>query len=242
MEDAHHRYEQFAVGHVLGGLDAVDAAEFRSHLISCRHCRLRVAELRGIASDLAAAEREERVAARVQTEVARREEEEADERSVRGGDLSHRVLASVGTVAVLLAVGLLVWNFHLRDVNDTLLEATAAREQVLSMLASGEPIVADLRQGIEGLVAVEDGEVALDLAGLPAVGAERWLAVWLVSGDPPHRYEAFAASAVQDGRFAAHLRHYGADRIVISLEERPTEERSVPDEPEGLILLEAELP
>lgn len=241
MEDAHHRYEQLAVGHVLGGLDAVDAAEFRSHLISCRHCRLRVAELRGIASDLAAAEREERVAARVQTEVARREEEE-DDGSDRGGDLSRRVLASVGTVAVLLAVALLVWNFHLRDVNRALLEATAAREQVLSMLASGEPIAADLQQGIQGLAAVEDGEVALDLAGLPAVGAERWLAVWLVSGDPPHRFEAFGASAVQDGRFAVHLRHYGADRIVVSLEERPTQERGGPQEPEGVILLEAELP
>lgn len=239
--DAHHRYEQLAVGHVLGGLDAVDAAEFRSHLISCRHCRMRVAELRGIASDLAAAEREERVAARVQTEVARREEED-DERSERGGQLSHRVLATIGTVAVLFGVALLVWNFHLREVNSTLLEATAAREQVLSMLASGEPVEVDLWQGIEGLAAVDDGEVALDLAGLPAVGAERWLAVWLVSGGPPHRYEAFGATAVQDGRFAAHLRHYGADRIVVSLEERPTEERGVPQEPGGLILLEADLP
>ena len=241
MEDAHHRYEQLAVGHVLGGLDAVDAAEFRSHLLSCRHCRLRVAELRGIASDLAAAEREERVAARVQTEVARRAEQE--EQGPEGGSrLSHGALAGVGTVAVLLAVALLVWNFHLRDVNRTLLEATAAREQVLSMLASGDPIGADLHEGIEGLVALEDGEVALDLAGLPAVGADRWLAVWLVNGDAPHRYEAFPASAVQDGRFAVHLRHYGADRIVVSVEDRPTEERGMPQEPEGLILLEAELP
>lgn len=242
MEHAHHRYEQLAVGHVLGGLDAVDAAEFRSHLISCRHCRLRVAELRGIASELAAAEREERMAARVKTEVARREEEEEDERSERGGDLSHRVTATVGTVAVLLAVGLLVWNFHLRDVNRTLLEASAAREQVLSMLASGEPVAARLQQGIEGLVAVEDGEVAFDLAGLPPVGAERWLAVWFVSGDPPHRLEPFGASAVQDGRFAVHLPHYGADRVVVSLEERPTEQRGMPQQPEGLILLEADLP
>lgn len=241
MEDAHHRYEQLAVGHVLGGLDVVDAAEFRSHLISCRHCRLRVAELRGIASDLAAAEREERVAARVQTEVARREEEQ-DDRTERGGDLSSRVLTGVGALAVLLALALLVWNFHLRDVNRTLLEATEAREQVLSMLASGEPVSADLRLGIEGLAAVEDGEVALDLAGLPPVGAERWLAVWLVNGDPPYRYEAFGASAVQEGRFAVHLRHYGAERVVVSLEERPTDERGVPRSPEGLILLEAELP
>lgn len=241
MEDAHHRYEQMAVGHVLGGLDAVDSADFRSHLIGCRHCRLRVVELRGIASDLAAAEREERVAARVQTEVARRQEHTEDG-SEPGGALSRRGVALLGGAAALVAIGLLMWNFHLRDVNRTLLDVTAAREQVLSMLASGESVAADLHDGVVGLVAVQDGQVALDLAGLPDLGSDRWLAVWLVDGDAPHRYEAFPAGAVRDGRFATHLRHYGADRLVVSLEARATGEQAVPDEPTGLVLVDAALP
>ena len=59
----HDRYERMAVGHVLGGLDEVDAAAFRAHLLECADCRKRVNELRGIASDLARTEREERRAA-----------------------------------------------------------------------------------------------------------------------------------------------------------------------------------
>jgi anti-sigma factor RsiW len=75
MADEHRRFEHLAVGHVLGGLDPVDAAEFRVHLTGCRDCRRRVAELRAIATDMAAAEREERAASRLQTEVARRTEQ-----------------------------------------------------------------------------------------------------------------------------------------------------------------------
>lgn len=241
MSDPHARYEQLAVGHVLGGLDAVDAAEFRSHLIGCRHCRLRVAELRGIASELEAAEREERVASRVKTEVARRQEQE-DQSGEREGELSRRAIGLMGAAAVIVAAALLAWNFHLRDVNRTLLEATDAREQVLSMLASGQAIDVVLHEGVQGLVAVEDGEVALDLAAVPDVGSDRWLAIWLVDGEAPHRYEPFPPGAVQDGRFAIHLAHYGADRLVVSLEQRPTDESGAPQEPTGVVLLEADLP
>lgn len=241
MSDAHQRYEEMAVGHVLGGLDPVDAAEFRSHLVGCRHCRMRVAELRGIASELAAAEREERVAARVKTEVARREEQE-DEGPERSWTAQGRTVVIALAVGALAVVGLLAWNFHLRDVNRTLLETTVDRERVLSMLSSGELIEAELHGGVDGLVAVEGDEVALDLAGMPAIGPERWLAVWLVDGEPPHRYESFLTGAVQEGRFATHLSRRGADRVVVSVEDRPTDGRGIPEEPEGVVLVEADLP
>lgn len=241
MSDAHQRYEEMAVGHVLGGLDPVDAAEFRSHLVGCRHCRMRVAELRGIASELAAAEREERVAARVKTEVARRQEQDEDEPE-RSWRTPVRSMAVVLVLGGLLAVGLLAWNFHLRDVNRTLLQTAVDRERVLSMLSSGELVPAEMHEGVGGLVAVEGGEVALDLSGLPSIGTDRWLAVWFVDGEPPEPYESFLGSAVQDGRFATHLDHRGADRVVVSVERRPSEGLRIPEEPEGLILLDAELP
>ncbi|MFP4235713.1 MAG: zf-HC2 domain-containing protein, partial [Nitriliruptoraceae bacterium] len=60
MGEAHTRFESLAVGHVLGGLRPEQAREFRQHLRSCEGCRARVAELEQIASELAAAEREER--------------------------------------------------------------------------------------------------------------------------------------------------------------------------------------
>ena len=77
--DAHQRYERMAVGHVLGGLDEVDAAAFRAHLVGCRDCRKRVNELRDIASDLATAAREERAAVRSAIEVEKRTDQDAPE-------------------------------------------------------------------------------------------------------------------------------------------------------------------
>lgn len=241
MSGAHQRYEEMAVGHVLGGLDAVDAAEFRSHLVGCRHCRMRVAELRGIASELAAAEREERVAARVKTEVARREEDD-EEPPHRPWRLPARSLTVVLLLGAFVAIGVLAWNFHLRDVNRTLLDTAVDRERVLSMLASGQLVTAELHDGVGGLVAVEGDEVALDLAGLPAIGNDRWLAVWFLDGEAPEPYESFRASAVQEGRFATHLPHRSADRLVVSVEKRPNDGLRIPDEPEGLVLLDADLP
>lgn len=241
QSEAHHRYEEMAVGHVLGGLDPVDAAEFRSHLVGCRHCRLRVAELRGIASELAAAEREERMAARVKTETARREEQEEDAED-RAWRMSGRSITVVLVLGGLLTLGLLAWNFHLRDVNRTLLATAVDREQVLSMLSSGDLVPAEMHDGVSGLIAIEADEVALDLSGLPSIGTDRWLAVWFVDGDPPERYESFHPSAVREGRFATHLAHFGADRLVVSVERRPSDGVRIPEEPEGLVLVDADLP
>lgn len=241
MADTHQRYEQMAVGHVLGGLDPVDSAEFRSHLVECRHCRMRVAELRGIASDLEAAEREERVAARVKTEVARRKEEDQEAADGARG-LSGRALTLIGALGAVIAIGLLTWSFHLRDVNGTLLDVTAAREQVLSMLASGDQVEAEFHEGVEGIVAVEGAEVALALSGVPPVGTNQWVAVWLVDGEPPHRFDSFLSGAVREGRFATHLMHRGADRLILSIEERPSDGGGLPQEPQGTVLVEAQLP
>lgn len=176
MADEHLRYERLAVGHVVGGLDEVDAARFRTHLLSCRVCRTRVAELRGIASDLVATEREERAArARVgQTEVAERVEEEAPPRAPDVTPTSSwpwRVIV-VGLVPLLL-LGVLAWavwmraEVHVRDA------ALAASTSALRVAAEGVPLaltVEDATSALTGTASSTTDHVALAVSGLPQLG------------------------------------------------------------------------
>lgn len=226
----HRRYEELAVGHVLGGLDDVDQAEFRTHLLTCRDCRVRVAELRDIASSMEAAEREERTAARVKMEVLRREEESAPDEAPRWGIRTLR--GAVGAmVAVAAVVGLLVWNFHVRDVNRALLSATEARETVLTLLATGEPLaVAPIVDGVAGVAAYDQGTVAVDLAGLPAPESGEWFGVWLLDAvDEPILYLPYPGAAVDDGVFAAVVQARGAHTLLFTLERGEATGRTTPE-------------
>lgn len=226
----HHRYEQLAVGHVLGGLDPVDQAEFRSHLLGCRDCRIRVAELRDIASSLEAAEREERAATRVKMEVSRRDDDtdNPDDDASSPVSLSHRLALLAGVVTLVL-IALLLWNFHLRDVNRTMLSATQAREAVLTVLASGDPAEVDGASGVTGIAAVEGDVVAIDLAGLPHPRPDEWLAIWFL-GDAgaPTRYLPYGPGAIDDGVFAVRLTDVEATGLAVTLERGERTGRTAP--------------
>lgn len=184
MADDHLRYERLAVGHVVGGLDEVDAARFRSHLVSCRDCRTRVAELRGIASDLVATEREERAGRRGRTEVAERVEEEAppqarDDVPVRAWPW--RVVV-VGLLP-LVVLGVLAWAVWIRAENN-LLQATAGSQAVaLSVFAEGQVLDATFAQGVTGIVAVAGQEVAVSVGNLPTPDPDEGIGVHLLGED-----------------------------------------------------------
>jgi hypothetical protein len=217
MATEHDRFDELAVGHVLGGLPSSAAAEFRSHLTGCRDCRARVAELRDIASDLAAAERDERSHERVKTEVARRNA--ADPLHGRAWEVSVRVLAGTLVVAVLGVLGLAFWNFHLRDQNAELLRVARTREAVLDGLATGDRVPTELSAGVSGRVVTDADDVTIDLVGLPALGADEQLVVWLL-GDVPtdHYWVRFAPDRIADGRLAFRDPHRGAGTLVVSVE------------------------
>ncbi|MDX1619986.1 MAG: zf-HC2 domain-containing protein [Nitriliruptorales bacterium] len=225
MTDAHDRYDELAVGHVLGGLDPVDAAEFRSHLVGCRNCRLRVAELRDLASELAAAEREERAAARVQTQVRNEDgEEDADDAAPERGPLRGSLPFVALVAAVVLAAGF--WVFQLRDHNDTLLAATEQRETTLAMLAEAERLEAEFADGVTGIVVADDEEFALTVSGMPTLLPDgHVLVVWLVgtsnSGDEVVRA---ITDLHQGGRLALHAPHKGAQAVLVTAQ---------PPSPEG---------
>lgn len=230
--DGHERFEELAVGHVLGGLATGDAALFRSHLLECRDCRMRVAELRDIAADLAQAEREERRRAATKTEVARRQQSDASDPRPRWWRPSVLVPAIL-LLGVAPLLGVLVWNYHLRQNNLELLEATGQREQVVEALASGELVSTELSGDVRGLVAVtDDGGVAINLVGIPERAGEQ-VFVWLVGEDGPVWREPVVPSA---GRLALFMQRRGAPWMVVSLETQPAGDR-----PGGRVLARAML-
>lgn len=177
--EQHERYEELAVGHVLGGLAATDAADFRSHLLGCRDCRLRVAELRDIAADLVAAEREERAEARVRTEVAQEQDDDVEVVVERSRPrVSSRTLGLTLVVVVALG-GLAFWNLHLRTQVAATGLLVERQESALSELATGVSVAVEVVAPGSGLVVVDDERVAFTFVDLPALtGRERYV-VWL---------------------------------------------------------------
>ena len=170
-----------AVGHVLGGLDQVDAAAFRAHLLNCPDCRRRVNELRDIASDLAATEREERRAAlRAAVDVEQRTEQDTPEATevapVRQWPWGVVVIALVP----LLVLGTLAWAVWQRAQTDLAAAVAASQEQVLEVLATGEALDWTTVGSTRGNVAVDGETVAVNLAGLPELRPNEGLVVWLL--------------------------------------------------------------
>ncbi len=220
MTGEHERFEQLAVGHVLGGLSAADAANFRSHLLGCRDCRSRVAELRGIAADLADAERDERSQERVRTELPRRTVEETETEQRVGGRLTIRHVTVAVVVVVVLATAMAFWNLHLRTSTAAYLNAAESQSETLAGLADGVPLEPELRSGVTGL-AVTDGEsVSLTLSGLDPLGDDEYLVAWLLEGDEAEGRQLAAPGGLDEGRVATTLETGGATELVLSRETR----------------------
>ncbi len=181
MVEGHERFEELALQHVLGGLSSPDAAIFRAHLVECRDCRLRVAELRDMAAELAATEREERRRSAVATQVAREEGPSEEPRSWLPWS-SPRWAALAVVLACVIVVVMLFWNYHLRRVTSQYARVLEHQAEVFEVLGSGEPLQVQAREGARGIAAVRDGKVAVDLLRLPTL-AETQVAIWLVPAD-----------------------------------------------------------
>lgn len=233
MEQDHGRFEELAVGHVLGGLAEDDASAFRAHLLDCRHCRRRVAELRDLASDLHAVEREERAALRVRTETQQNDRDEADEPT----DKVRIAVAPAAAVVVLLAVLLLgFWNYHLRSQNDALLRATEAREQLLASFAEGDLVVGEFADGVSGTIVRDGPRVAFTLSGIPDLTEGERLVVWLETSDGITPVAVITEAELDDGRLATVHRESSARRLLVTVEPM-----TIPEEPSGPTLVEAPL-
>lgn len=137
-EPAHRQFEDMAVSHVLGGLNTNEGRLFRSHLVECHSCRARVGELRAIAHDLADVERDERRTTERRQVDTKPVELEVDEAEDDEPDRPRRGLA-YAAAAVVLLVGLVSWNFILRESNTRLEMQLAGLEDATGAVAFGLP-------------------------------------------------------------------------------------------------------
>jgi anti-sigma factor RsiW len=183
MTDGHGRYEELAVGHVLGGLTAKQSADFRSHLHTCPQCRSRVAELHGIADDLTAAARDERARTPVRTEVTQRAEPEpGPPRPPRIG-MVHVTAAVV--VVLALATAMAFWNLHLRSSASAYLGVAEAQGDALARLATGVELSPEFAPGVQGRVVTDGTAVTLTLAGVEALDDGERLVAWFDGAPDP---------------------------------------------------------
>lgn len=230
-DHGHRRFEELALGHVLGGLPSRDASLFRAHLVECRECRRRVVELRDIADDLAATEREERRRASVATQVADRTEADAD------ADGGRPWWLVAGAVVVVLAVaGVLFWNYHLRRVTATYAGVVTEQADVLDALAAGTEIPVETRGEVRGRAAVDGDVLAVTLTDLPPVAAGHVVVLWRVV-DGEHRLDP-APHSPANGSLPFQIDIDGADEIVVSVERRGGIE---PDQPASQLLAHIDL-
>lgn len=214
MVEGHERFEEFALQHVLGGLSSSDAAIFRAHLIECRECRLRVAELRDMAAELAATEREERRRSAVATQVARQEGPSEQERSWLPWSSPRWALLAI-VLASVVVVATLFWNYHLRRETTRYAKDHAAQAEVLEILASGELLAVEAREGARGIAAIRDGKVAVDLLRLPTL-PEAQVAIWVLPAhsDDPVRL----VSLPRSGQLPFVVEAGDAETVLVTLE------------------------
>ena len=238
MSDQHEQYEQLAVGHVLGGLSAADAANFRSHLLGCRNCRSKVAELRGIEAELADAEREERSRERVRTELPRRAEDQPTHEPPRSRvTVRHVTLAAVLVIA--LAGAMAFWNFHLRTVAASYLAVAESQADTLEGLATGVALELELADDVAAAATTDGERVYLALEGVADLADGEYLVAWLVELPEEDGAQArpLAGPGQPDGDvIATSLETDGARRLVVTRESDTSVER-----PTGTPVLETQL-
>lgn len=222
MADEHGQFEELIVGHVLDDLSGDDAARFRSHLMGCRDCRARVAELRGIAAELADVEREELARASVRTQLPRRVETDGD------GPGPPRIGIAQVTVAVvvvlLLAAAMGFWNLHLRAQSASYRAVAEARGDTVEGLVYDPALQADYRDGADGLVTGDGTRVSLALQGIPALEDGEVLTAWFlgvpdVSGaEVTQRVNVLRSDQRLDDLLAVTLQDPGARELLVTRE------------------------
>ncbi len=238
MAGEHGRYEEMAVGHVLGGLSPRQSADFRNHLHGCAECRSRVAELHSIADDLAAAEREERIRAPVRTELAPREQAETSV-SEGGGRIGIGHVTAAVVVVLALSAAMAFWNLHLRSTANAYLGVVEAQGEALERLASGVELATETQGEVLARVVTDGTAITLTLAGLEPLGADERLVAWFSGAPDPEQTPPRVLAGpgeLDEGSVAASLTTDGARALTIT-----REVGSGQDEPEGPVVLTAQL-
>lgn len=211
--DAHARFEALALSHVLGGLPRGDADDFRTHLQACQACRSRVAELRGISSELDAAARDERRRAG-EGPPARRESADPNASAAPAGRRLGTLL-----LALVLVVGVGFWNLHLRTTADAYLAVAEERAAILRDLSAGELLEDPSLSPYAARVAVAGTRVVLVMTDGGPLGSDERLVAWLVPlGATPADRVVLAVGPRPDPEIAVRLERGAASALVVTRE------------------------
>lgn len=234
-EDAHRRFEDMAVTHVLGGLNSNDGRMFRSHLVDCHQCRARVGELRAIAHDLADVERHERRSSERRIVDTKPVEIDVDDAEETGTGPSRRLFVGV-VVGLLLLIALLSWNFVLRSNTSRLAGQTIRLENAAAGVAFGQAWTVSPAEGdgsARGAVASTGSGVALMLQG--AEDTRHRLSFEARDGEQVGETRVLTPS---DGRWLGTISEVPptATRLVITRTDASTQD------PAGVMVLEAAAP
>ena len=218
MGDGHGQFEELIVGHVLDDLAADDAARFRSHLMECRDCRARVAELRGIAAELADAEQDELARAAVRTQLPRRVDPDgpADGPGPPRIRIVHVTIATIVVLAIAAAMGF--WNLHLRASAASYLAVAESRGEAIDGLVNDAPLDATFAEPVSGLITGDGDQISLALFDLrDADDAELYVA-WFRDDDGFSPVRLAGGGQVLDGALAVTIDDPGASELIITRE------------------------
>lgn len=244
VRDHDERWDELALGHVLGGLPTAEASSFRTHLVSCSQCRTRVAELRSLDSDMAAAAREERATQR--DREARRTPTRTDstwsdadtEPATRPEDQRPRWRTVIAlAVAALLLGGLSLWNAHLRTQNAYVTDLAEAQDETLGVIGRGTVVPVTTSGDVTGVVSVDGDRVAFALSNVPTPGPAERLVVWVRDETGPRPVDVLPQVAVADGTLWSSIAVTDARALIITVESDPA-----PGAPSGEVVLRADLP
>jgi anti-sigma-K factor RskA len=206
---SHSEYEELAAGYVLGALEPDDEHVFQRHLDGCPVCEANVRELEAVVGELAyavppadppdtvwAGIRREIRAEAVRPEAAPQAPAPAPaqaaparaRRARRGGRVQRLLPRLAAAAAILLLVGLSVWNVNLRDQNATYRDRVTALEEATRLAndptASLVSLDAEGPTGAQAAVIVssrEDRGVLL-IENLPPLQQNRVYELWGVPG------------------------------------------------------------
>ena len=245
---SHSEYEELAAGYVLGALEPDDEHVFQRHLDGCPVCEANVRELEAVVGELAyaapPADPPDTVWAGIRREI--RSEAVRPEavpqvpaparalappaaRARRGGRVQ-RLLPRLA--AILLLVGLSVWNVSLRDQNVTYRNRVAALEEATRL--ANDPTAS--------LVALDDAEGPTGAQAAVIASSREDRGVLLIEDLPPLQrnrvYELWGVPAGADPATAAEralvfvpLRRQGSQALEFEVPIQPGTVFAITEEP-----------
>ena len=205
---SHSEFEELAAGYVLGALEPDDEQVFQRHLDGCPVCEANVRELEAVVGELAyavpPADPPDTVWAGIRREIrseavrpeavprapAPSPDHAAPARARRGGGRVQRLLPRLAAAAaILLLVGLSVWNVNLRDQNATYRDRVTALEEATRLAndPTASLVALDDAEGTTGaqaavLVSSREDRGVLLIENLPPLQRDRVYELWGVPG------------------------------------------------------------